>query len=84
MRISHHGFRFYVQRREISKSEFCESRNFQNELPYAINLILAAGTYRNAIARPARATPNQQISDNEAASLPNPEPCLALVAVAFR
>jgi hypothetical protein len=31
-------------------------------------------TYRNAMARPARATPNQHMSDKEAASLPNPEP----------
>jgi hypothetical protein len=39
--------------------------------------------YRNAIARPARATPNQHISDREAASLSKPELCPLLDAIAL-
>ncbi len=44
---------------------------------------IAVRDYRNAIARPARATPNQHISDKQAASLPNPEPCIAFDAIAL-
>lgn len=36
------------------------------------------------MARPARATPNQHISDKQAANLPSPEPCPELDAMAFR
>ena len=44
---------------------------------------IAVRDYRNAIARPARATPNQHISDKEAASLSNPEPLPVLEPIAF-